>query len=96
MASIWERVLSRVRENDTFYTVRDHKRFTVKIESDDMLCVTTSKGAEHPIYRKDFRKAEIAQLIKVGIKPKDLSTAGVGKGFSYIAGIISTVAQQDM
>lgn len=58
-----------------------------------MLCVTTSKGAEHPIYRKDFQKAEDADLIKTGVRPRDLSKVGVGKGFSYVAGIISTIDQ---
>jgi hypothetical protein len=94
MASLWDRVLSRLQGNDMFSTVQDRKEFTVRIQSEQTLVVTTSKGADQRIYRKDFQKAEEARLVKVGVKPSELSNAGVGKGFSYIARIIHDIARR--
>lgn len=94
MTSLWQQVLTRLQRDNAFRTVRDSQPFTVRIEDDDSLCVTTSKGQEERIYRRDFQKAENADLVKIGVRPIDLTNAGVGKGPSYIAGIINTIAQE--
>lgn len=83
-----------MHRDNAFHTVRDSRPFTVKVAGDEALCVTTSKGEEERIYRTDFQKAENADLVKVGVRPTDLTNAGVGKGPSYIAGIIHVIAQE--
>jgi hypothetical protein len=91
MASLWQRAQDLAGQE---LSTKDGKRFTFVVATERRIDVTPEDGTQDKpigIYRREFDIAERAGLVRGGVRPKELTEAGVSRGPSYVAGIINTV-----